>query len=233
MPGRGNPLVNKKRNIPVGGYIPLHPTSHGPAGSGQHPRIMAMDKMRTGSNVSSAQQAQASPFQFTFGGGEGGSSIGGSIISGLFGQRGARKQNIASALEAQKSRDFQKMMSDTAHQRAMADLKKAGLNPILAARSPASSPGGAMASQFNEAQSAMAAASQQAGINQQLQTIKSTKIRNELMAAQIPLANATANFWSKPSSQKKLTFDQYVASALGLSQVLGNLFPNRSIVSRL
>jgi hypothetical protein len=115
----------------------------------------------------------------------------------------------------------------------MADLKKAGLNPILAARSPASSPGGAMASQFNEAQSAMAAASQQAGINQQLQTIKSTKIRNELMAAQIPLANATANFWSKPSSQKKLTFDQYVASALGLSQVLGNLFPNRSIVSRL
>lgn len=41
--------------------------------------------------------------------------------------------NAFNAAEAQKNRDWQKMMSDTAHQREIADLKAAGLNPVLSA----------------------------------------------------------------------------------------------------
>lgn len=37
------------------------------------------------------------------------------------------------AQEAQKNRDWQQMMSNTAHQREIADLKAAGLNPVLSA----------------------------------------------------------------------------------------------------
>ncbi len=57
------------------------------------------------------------------------------------------KQYEFNSLEAQKNRDFQKMMSDTAHQREVEDLLKAGLNPVLSATLGGSStPSGATAS---------------------------------------------------------------------------------------
>jgi hypothetical protein len=88
----------------------------------------------------------------------------GAGIGGFFGYKGSKEQNVASAQQAQAQMDFQKEMSNTAVQRRMADLKKAGINPILAGSKEASSPAGAMAPQFNKAQAAMQSATNAATI---------------------------------------------------------------------
>lgn len=72
-------------------------------------------------------------------------SAGANLIGGFLQQSGANDRNNAQIGAAREQMAFQERMSNTAYQRAMADMRAAGLNPILAyQKGGASTPGGAM-----------------------------------------------------------------------------------------
>ena len=154
----------------------------------------------------------------------------GALAGGLAGLGGSMGTALMSKAEARRNRQFQERMSSTAVQRQVEDMRKAGINPILAGRYGGSStPGGAMANipDFGKAAStAIQGALAKSAIDVQKQTARATGAMADRNEADALVASARARFLLSPTGEKILRAQEAskVTGWAGLAGFLNEMF---------
>jgi len=111
--------------------------------------------------------------------------VAGAVVAGAASYAGTAASNKASKEDSDANRAFQERMSSTAYQRTMADMRAAGLNPILAYKQgSASQPSGSTAKFLDKSKAVtdtISGVSSALAVKRQQQELKNMKIQEAIL----------------------------------------------------